>query len=808
VAFSLARFRLSRDEERVLFLTVAGLTRAEICSATGFGGPRLDQCWVQILSKTQTKSIEDAICAIVGSEAGTVSDEKIQQRRALERQVDAMREVELTQKVGSVLIDRDHVLDISIGAKAILGITETRQNLHDSLDEYVHADDQARLRRAVSKMFSADESFDIRLRFVLRTGLKLLRVKGKPLGESTDRFLLQIHELEQETPVGGLVSAGFGLEAIATSLPDLIYVFDLVEGKNVYASPSVDEVLGYSAEDLLMMGPRLLETIVHPEDFPAVKARGKDRLTMRDGEVQELDYRIRHGAGHWIYVSTRTVIFARDESGSPSQILGILQDVTKRRESEERLRRSEETIRRTLEDAPQGVAVLRLDGGFLQVNPAFCQIFGFGPDELVGGSWAKVANEQTIDQFVDWLAEEQESKTGKTFRYESTAKTKTAAEVLVNVVASVVRDSSGNPLHIIAQVRDVTEARLAAERIKEGRNRFEATLESLQDGVVFVNEDCEFVIVNRKAGELVGTTAEELLGKNIQQGRWPLFDAEGNELPLEQRPLSRALRGETVSGEEYLIQQSGGDRRWLRFNCAPLYREGEETPYAAVSSFLDISVEREQRESLRENLLRIQELHAELEKHAKNLEAKQAELEEKNQVLSELASTDALTGLRNRRRGFDYLATRVTEFQRYGRPLTVAMIDIDQFKSLNDSFGHLEGDRVLTTVAEVMSASVRSCDFVARYGGEEFLVIMPETRLADGLIVAERIRESVEAGVGAARPVTVSIGVVAMALGVDKPEDLISQADQALYQSKSSGRNIVSFYDHGAGEAFNLAPAA
>jgi diguanylate cyclase (GGDEF)-like protein len=85
---------------------------------------------------------------------------------------------------------------------------------------------------------------------------------------------------------------------------------------------------------------------------------------------------------------------------------------------------------------------------------------------------------------------------------------------------------------------------------------------------------------------------------------------------------------------------------------------------------------------------------------------------------------------------------------------------------------------------------------------------MPETRLADGLIVAERIRESVEAGVGAARPVTVSIGVVAMALGVDKPEDLISQADQALYQSKSSGRNIVSFYDHGAGEAFNLAPAA
>ena|GEM_PF-2511177 len=807
MAFSLARFRLSRDEERVLFLTVAGLGRLELITATNLSTDQIDACWDSILVKTQAKTVEDAIARVVGPEATAVAGERVRQTDALKRRLAAMREAELLQGIGSIEIDRNSILGISDGAKAILGIEETGMPLGEGLEAFVHADDQAKLRRAVTTMVRAGHRFDVTLRFVLKTGLKTLRVQGHPLRDSAEHFALVVQERGLDLTVVQKDGTTFGLEAIAASLPDLVYIYDLKEGRNVYANESVDEVLGYSAEMLAEMGSRLLEMIVHPEDLPGVLAKGRERMTMEDGAIQDLEYRIRHGRGHWIHASTRTKIFARDEDGVPSQIIGILQDITSRKEAEEKLRRSEDMIRRTLEDAPQGVAVLRLDGGFQRVNPAFCQIFGFTAQELIGGSWARVTGGETLEKFVDWLATEQESKSGVTHRYETGVTTASGSEIIVNVVASVVRDSDGNPLHIIAQVRDVTEARQSAERIREAHQRFEATLEALQDGVVFLDENLKFVIVNRKAAELVGTAPENLLGARLEGSPWALYDVDGREMAFERRPIVRALKGEVVTGEEYQIRHSDGELRWIRFNCAPLYREGRTSPYAAVSSFLDISLEREQRGSLRQNLLQIQELNSQLERRALELEAHDAELEEKNQVLNELAGTDSLTGLRNRRRGFDYLAARVSEYERYGRPLTIAMVDIDHFKVLNDTYGHLEGDRVLVDVSRLMTQTLRASDFVVRYGGEEFLVVMPETKLSDGLVVAERLRETVKAGTKEDRPLTVSVGVVSMSLEISKAEDLICRADQALYASKASGRNLVSFYDHNAEEVFSLASA-
>ncbi|GAB7048061.1 diguanylate cyclase [Catenuloplanes indicus] len=185
-----------------------------------------------------------------------------------------------------------------------------------------------------------------------------------------------------------------------------------------------------------------------------------------------------------------------------------------------------------------------------------------------------------------------------------------------------------------------------------------------------------------------------------------------------------------------------------------------------------------------------------------SLEAKIAdrtrELEEANARLEQLAVTDPLTGLTNRRR-LDALLT--AEWRRAARPrhpLSVAMIDIDHFKGYNDHYGHQGGDRCLATVAATVAAHVRSTDHVARYGGEEFCIILPETPLADALVVAERVRSAVEAlhephALAPNGIVTVSIGVAAALPRPDGDVDtLVKAADECLYTAKRAGRNRVS----------------
>ena len=134
-------------------------------------------------------------------------------------------------------------------------------------------------------------------------------------------------------------------------------------------------------------------------------------------------------------------------------------------------------------------------------------------------------------------------------------------------------------------------------------------------------------------------------------------------------------------------------------------------------------------------------------------------------------------------------------FRRNHRPFAVLMLDIDNFKSLNDTYGHLAGDEVLETLAAILKRSVRNVDFVARYGGEEFVAVLIETSAEAALQVAERIRSLVEtprlAATNELISVTVSIGVTESRPGDARPDDVIARADRAMYDAKHAGRNTV-----------------
>jgi diguanylate cyclase (GGDEF)-like protein len=169
------------------------------------------------------------------------------------------------------------------------------------------------------------------------------------------------------------------------------------------------------------------------------------------------------------------------------------------------------------------------------------------------------------------------------------------------------------------------------------------------------------------------------------------------------------------------------------------------------------------------------------------LEMQAAELEETNRSLALLASTDALTGIANRRtwmQRLDEVALACSE----SNPTAVLMMDIDHFKGYNDAFGHPEGDIVLRQVAELANTALRSRDLLGRYGGEEFCAVLPGTTADEAVRLAERIRRMVEAMPWLHRQVTLSLGV-AVATDPTGANALIAHADEALYESKRHGRN-------------------
>lgn len=172
------------------------------------------------------------------------------------------------------------------------------------------------------------------------------------------------------------------------------------------------------------------------------------------------------------------------------------------------------------------------------------------------------------------------------------------------------------------------------------------------------------------------------------------------------------------------------------------------------------------------------------------IERKQQELMNINQVLMELSVTDKLTGLKNRRYLQDKLEEYLASFHKDQRIFSILLIDVDYFKQVNDTWGHQAGDEVLEQMASILLVHSRIEDIVARYGGEEFLVIMPDLDAKEAVAAAEQLRHAVEVFSWSSSRITISIGVATMSTE-DTEASLLKKADQALYASKNNGRNQV-----------------
>ncbi len=280
----------------------------------------------------------------------------------------------------------------------------------------------------------------------------------------------------------------------------------------------------------------------------------------------------------------------------------------------------------------------------------------------------------------------------------------------------------------------------------------ESVLENLPEAVVIFDPDGSITRVNAAFTEMFGYRAEEAKGQNVSELLPP------DEKKEEAQDFRRIIKkGETINAKT-LRRRKDGTRINVAMKSAPVIVEGEVAGFFVV--YRDITSEK----SAEERLI-------------------------------EMATTDSLTGLYNRRHFFELSRLEFERARRNGSPLVLLMIDIDYFKNINDTYGHQAGDAVLESLAAFGKACIRSVDVFGRIGGEEFAMLLPETILENGIAVAERLRDGLERMQidvdGATASITVSIGVACAVAGLPDFDEVVVRSDRALYKAKCDGRNRV-----------------
>jgi len=313
--------------------------------------------------------------------------------------------------------------------------------------------------------------------------------------------------------------------------------------------------------------------------------------------------------------------------------------------------------------------------------------------------------------------------------------------------------------------------------------RVRTTLNTLAEGVVILDCNNQIVMANEAFAGVLGQSAADLQGRKVSELPWTELPgrSEGG-LPWEKL----ITEGTPQIGRIVGLKDENDGLRTLSVNSTPIV--GEDGAHKGAFATFD-------------NLTVVERKNVHLKRLLSKLKHSRTEIRRQNLKLQALATRDPLTGCFNRRAFFPEFESSWSAAQRYGTPLSCVMVDIDRFKSINDSHGHSAGDQVLQHVAAALQSLLRKSDVICRYGGEEFCILLNHSDIEQAAQAAERFRAHIEAQTCANIRVTVSIGVSAFGLGAIDPRNLLDEADKALYAAKRTGRNRVIRWDRIADDA-------
>jgi len=396
------------------------------------------------------------------------------------------------------------------------------------------------------------------------------------------------------------------------------------------------------------------------------------------------------------------------------------------------------------------------------VNNAFAKAYKLPREQIIGSHMSEILPEKNYKNAIQYI---EAVKKGMPITYEYYFNVSIGNRwVKVDYIPEF--DTEGNITSFIVLGYDITDRKIAEENMKKSEARYRFIVEAANEGIMILNPDLKISFVNYKLSSMLGYESEELLGLSFKS---LLFKEHLIDLDTQ---MEERQQGKDALYERYL-RKKDGSKHWVIISAKAMM--DDENHYTGSFAMLT-------------------DIHARklLEEQLKNAIKK----------LEVLSNVDGLTNLANRRYFDETLSLESARLSQIRAKLSFIMIDIDFFKGFNDSYGHLAGDDCLRQVAKVLANSIsRPEDLVARYGGEEFICMLPETSMEDAEILAEKIRMRIEnlrichKDSKTSDYVTVSLGVATTQCEPNQEVfETIHNADKALYQAKSNGRNRVEFY--------------
>jgi diguanylate cyclase (GGDEF)-like protein/PAS domain S-box-containing protein len=534
------------------------------------------------------------------------------------------------------------------------------------------------------------------------------------------------------------------------------------EGRLLFANRSLARLLGYDGvgdalsaiedvrRDLWVNPAERTEYVQAIEQYGSVEGF-ECRLRRRDGAI------------FWASLNARKVCGSNGES---PYLEGFVQDISDRKASEKKLRDSEERYRASFEQAAVGILHTSFEGRILRCNRRFADILGYAPHELVGLTFQEITppgdrppSKSVFQQLVSG------SVPNAAFEKRYVRKDGSLTWVMLTITAQ--RDSDGHPLHFITMVQDINarkeaEQQLAAaqELLRKSEERYRTAFQMTLDAVN-LNRLCDglYVDCNKAFLSLTGYAREEVIGRtSVELSIW----AD----PRDRRQLVERITQDGVCRNlEAQFRRKNGEVLWGLMSASVIELDGGP---CVLSITRDIS------------------------------EAKLAENE-----IKRLAFYDPLTGLPNRRMLLERLRQTLSPARKQGRKRALLFVDLDDFKTLNDSLGHHTGDLLLQEVARRLLLCVRDGDTAARLGGDEFVIMLEN--LNDATKEAANQAEAVAQQIlhVTAEPYllgdreclsTASIGITVFGDRQSSTSEILQQADIAMYQAKAAGRNTIRFF--------------
>ena len=563
---------------------------------------------------------------------------------------------------------------------------------------------------------------------------KIVNIAGKPRLVAYIRDITKRKEAEKK-----LRKARKMFASLFNSSPEASLYHDK-EGRIININPRFTELFGYTPEEVI--GRKIDEGMIYPENKIEEGERlTKNGLTFKGISDYETIRKKKDGTLVPVIISTAPVIIDKKTQGT----IALYRDITERKKNEKALRESEEKYRTLFENMQDIYFRADKEGNILLINPAGVKIFGYdSKEEIIGKNMA----------YDFYLNPEERKKNlkrveeGKGFikGMEVTLKKKDGTPIIVTTTSHFIYDKEEKVVGIEGLLVDITERKKAEEALKKSQQEFASVFKNNPEALVYLDEKSNIININPRFTELFGYTLEEIKGRNINDG---MIHPPGKI--EEGKNLDKIAFSEGYFNYESIRKKKDGILFPVSISGSDIIIDGQLR--GIIGTYVDIT--------------------------------ERKKLEEK---LKKLAHFDTLTGCCSRGYGLALLEQQIKTANRKKTPILLFYLDVDDFKHINDTFGHQEGDKVLKEAAKLFKSTLREVDNTCRIGGDEFLLIFPDSSLDDASLIKERLSKNLEKlnqSLNKSYKISFSIGLShydpANPLSI---EELIRIADENMYEEK------------------------